>query len=133
MAKGFMAWVLTLLVLGTLAAGCDIFSPQSSKSTIEVSLTDTRGVCGLTANLDGGANQGVGEGSYVSFPPVNPGSHTVNLSSSTGGSGCSGGAPCVFQNSTVNFSETFTTSGGTLYVVKVAAGAACPNLVVSGP
>lgn len=133
MAKGFMAWVFALVVLGTLAAGCNIFSPQSSKSTIEASLTDTRGVCGLTVNLDGNYSQGVGEGSYISFPAVSPGSHTVNLSSSTTGSGCPGAAPCVFQNGQTTYSVTFNTSAGDLYVVTTAAGAACPNLVVTAP
>jgi len=132
MAKGFLAWALTLLTLGALAAGCDIFSPQSSKSTIEVSFTYTGGVCSLTANLDGNYSQGVGSGSYISFPAVNPGSHTVNLSAATGGSGC-GGPPCTFQNSSTNYSVTFNTSGGDLYVIKTAAGSTCPSLVVSGP
>lgn len=128
MAKGFVTWILTLAVLGAFAAGCDLFSPQSSKSTIEVSFTYTGSSCTLQANLDGGSNMGVGTGSYASFPPVDPGSHTVNLSS---GGGCP--AACTFQNNSVNYSVTFNTSGGNFYVVKVAPGANCPNLVVSGP
>jgi len=132
MAKGFLAWALALVTLGSLAAGCDIFSPQSSKSTIEVSFTYTGGVCSLQANLDGGADMGVGSGSYASFPATNPGNHTVNLSTATGGSGC-GGPPCAFQNNSANYSVNFNTTGGNLYVIKVAAGSSCPSLVVSGP
>jgi hypothetical protein len=117
--------------LTVLGAGCNIFSPQTSKSTIEVSSTLSGTSCTIQANLDGGSNITVGNGSYYTFPSVDPGSHTVNLSVSNG-SGC-GGPACEYQNSSVNYSDTFQTSGGDVYVVKVAQGAACQNLVVSGP
>lgn len=129
MVKGFVTWVLALVVLGGLAAGCDLFSPQSSKSTIEVSFTYTGSACSLQATLDGGSSMGVGTGSYASFPPVDPGSHTVNL---TTGGGCNP-TPCSFQNNSQSYNVTFNTSAGNFYVIKVAPGANCPNLVVSGP
>ncbi len=129
MKQGFLSWGLALAFLGTLAAGCNIFSPQSSKATIEVSNTLGGSSCNLQANLDGGPTATIGNGSVYTFPSVSSGSHTVNL---TAGGGCSGPA-CEFQNSSLSYSDNFQANAGDLYVVKVSQGAACQNMVVSGP
>ena len=131
-ARGFYLWVSAMGSLMILGAGCDLFSPQTSKSTIEVSNTlsgSSATSCSFQANVDGGSNVSVSAGTYYTFPAVSPGNHTVNLSSS---GGCSG-PPCQFQNSSTNDSVNFNTTQGDVYVIKVANGAACQNLVVSGP
>lgn len=130
MARTFLGWGLALAFLGALAAGCDIFSPQSSKSTIEVSFNMPGSACGLTANLDGNNQGGVSPGTTYTFPAVSPGTHTVNLSSANG---CNGGTPCQFQNGSTNYSDTFQSSAGKLAVVVITQGGSCYNMVVSGP
>lgn len=132
MKQGFIHWALALAFLGVLAAGCNIFSPQSSKVTIEVSNTVTNGSLSLQANLDGGPSVTIGNGSVYTFPSVSSGSHTVNLTAS--GGGC-GGPAFQFQNSSQNYSDGFQGSAGDLYVVKVAqnSNGTCQDLVVSGP
>lgn len=129
MYRGFLTWCLTLACLAALAMGCDLFNPQSSKVTIEVSNTYTGSGCtNFQANVDGGSNMSIGNGTYVTFPPVGTGSHTVNVSV---GGGC--GPACAFQNNSQNYGDSFNTTGGNVYVVKISPGSACQNLVVSGP
>ncbi len=123
----------------SLSLGCGLFSPQSSKVTIEVSNTyiPTSGQtgCVLYANVDGGNTVVVGNGSVYTFPLVDPGSHTVNLNTE-GSAGC--GTVCTIGSSTngnANYADTFQTNSGNLYVVKIASGSpnACSDLVVTGP
>jgi hypothetical protein len=136
MKRGFLTWILTLAFLGTLA-GCNLFSPQSSKVTVEVSFNMPGSSCSLQANLDGQPNVTVGPGTVYTFPSVDPGTHTVNL---TSGGGCNSNA-CGFSSGSgsnsdgtfANTSDTFQGTAGKLAVVVVSQGAACQNMVVSGP
>jgi len=122
--------LLVGLALGLIAfsAGCDIFDPQSSKATIEISNTYNPGgtACTVNVNLDGGSNVTVSNGSVYTFPLQSAGSHTVNFSFAT--NICSSATCTLSQNSV-----TFQANGGDLYVIKIAQGAACNNLVISGP
>jgi hypothetical protein len=125
------------LVLMTLSVGCNLFSPQSSKGTIEVSntylpTTNYTG-CTLYANVDGGNTVIVGNGTVYTFPLVSPGSHTVNMNPENS-QGCN--APCgiVGADSNGNFADTFQVNAGDLYVVKVANNnSSCTSMVVTGP
>jgi hypothetical protein len=125
MKTRFTLWGLSslLVVLGT---GCDLFNPQSSKGTIEISNTyTTSNACLISVNLDGGNTTTVANGSVYTFPLTSPGSHTVNFSM---GGGCSG-PPCTISPTSV----TFQVNARDLYVLKVSQGNACQNLVVTGP
>ena len=123
--------LITGLALGLviLSAGCDLFSPQTSKATIEVSTyyyTPSGTTCTINVNLDGGPTVTVSNGSLYTFPLVNPGTHTVNFSFATN---ICGGNTCSFNET----ADSFPTKGSSLYVVKVAQGGSCNQVVISGP
>jgi hypothetical protein len=134
--KGIFFLVLSLSLL---TFGCDLFSPQSSKGTIEVSNTylPTSGYTGCTvyANVDGGNTVIVGNGSVYSFPLVSTGMHTVNMNTESS-YGCNTLCTISGANSNGNYADTFQVNSGDLYVVKLAnaaGGNSCYDLVVSGP
>ena len=145
MLRGFFTWGLALAFLALAAAGCNLFSPQSSKSTIEVSSTlsgNTSSDCAISAGLNGGGMITVGNGSYYTFPSVNPGSQSVSLSLATGTAGdCNSSTPCNFnQTGQTSYNVSFNTSAGDVYVVQVtdisgspSSGSGCRAVSVIAP
>ncbi len=135
MLRGFLTWGLTLAFLALVAAGCNLFSPQSSKSTIEVSSTvndNTASDCTISAGLNGGTMVTVGNGTYYTFPSVNPGSQSVSLSLATNDSSqCQTSQQCYFNGNTNQTSDnvSFNTTAGNVYVVQVTDG---PNASGTG-
>ena len=117
------------LILGT--AGCDLFSPQN-KGTIQVNNTMAQtGSLSLWINLDGGQSVTLGFPQLYPFPPVSPGSHTVNFGCS---GSCNGNPGSSFQNTgTSSYSDSFQVNGGDLYVLKVSQGVTCYIFNVTGP
>ncbi len=125
----------------SLSLGCNLFSPQSSKATIEVSYPTSANVgsntgCAVDVNLDGVNTVAVGYGSVYTFPLADPGSHTVNLNPE--GNAC-GGSPCTItggsssSNPPGNYADTFQANSGNLYVVLITMNSPCNHLSVSGP
>jgi hypothetical protein len=127
--KSLFFLALSLALMG-LSAGCGLFSPQTSKATIQISVTDYNpsNGCSIQANLDGGTNVALGNGGVYTFPLASPGSHTVNFS-------LGGVQACNSNNCTITpSSDSFQVSGGNLYVVKLSEnGSNCWQVVVTGP
>jgi hypothetical protein len=127
--KKSLFFLVLSLALMALSAGCGLFSPQTSKATIQISVTDYNptGGCSINANLDGGTSVTLGNGGVYTFPLASPGSHTVNFS-------LGGVQVCTNQCTITPSSDSFQVSGGNLYVVKLSEnGNNCWQVVVSGP
>ncbi len=121
--------------------GCNLFSPQSSKATIEVSYPTSTNVggstgCPVDVNLDGANTVAISYGAVYTFPLAAPGSHTVNLNPE--GNTCNNSA-CTIANSNPksdppgNYADTFQANSGNLYVVEISINSPCNLLTVSGP
>jgi hypothetical protein len=134
--KSIFCLVLSLTLM-SLSLGCGLFSPQSSKATIEISYPTSGNVgsstgCSIAVNLDGVNTVTVGYGSVYTFPLANSGTHTVNLNPE--GNACNS-SPCTISgsSSTGNYADTFQANSGDLYVVLVTMNSPCNSLSVSGP
>ncbi len=125
----YFVWACALTVL-VFAANCNVLDPSGSQVSVEAS--NVSGICcPVIVNLDGNNTVTIGSGANFTFPTVSTGSHTLNFSTYNP-SGCSGGT-CVYANSgSSNYSKTFDTTGGNLYVgaVTLSTGFA---LKESGP
>jgi hypothetical protein len=123
----YAIWILGAMVL-VFAASCSLLNPTANQVTVEVS-NQSGSSCPVTVNLDGNNGGVIATGSSYTFPLVSSGSHTLNFS--TGGS-CSGS--CQFtNNNTVNYSTTFPTTGGNVYVGTIKVGGNCSALLEQGP
>jgi hypothetical protein len=118
-----------LLLLTALAGGAVLLSSTGcdnmDKGTVQLSVT-YQNICPIYANLDGSNAVTFTSPQTYQFPLVNPGSHTMNLGT-TGQ--CYNSTNCTLSKSSV----TFQVNGGNLYVIKVAEGANCSDLQVTGP
>lgn len=125
MKRIFSIFCLFLLIAGIPLAGC-----QNSANTGTVQVNDEYGGgCEIVATLDNGSPVTL-TGAY-NFTLVQPGIHTLRLSTSGGVSG----GTCGFTNSsTYSTSCSVTVSAGVLYAATLLEGASnniisitCPN------
>jgi len=125
----YAMWILGAVFL-IFAASCNVLNPTANQVQIEAS-NQYGDTCPIIVNLDGNNTVTISNAGVEQFPLVSPGSHTLNFS--TNGT-CSGN--CIFDNNgSPNYSVTFNTSAGTIYVgtVKTDSTTNACKMTETGP
>jgi len=107
--------------------GCDL-NPEASHGTVEVNTNACTSTCPIYANLDGGSNATVSNGTIFAFPLASPGNHILNLSTT----GNCGGPACLWQNGSNVISSSILVVKGTLSVAVITQGS-CNAISVAFP
>jgi hypothetical protein len=119
--KGKIIFGSLLVSLMLLVVACN--NPDANESSIQV-VNQYNHCCPIYVNLDGGTQETITGTSYT-FQNIAPGNHTLNFTTNTTTSGCSGNSgatgsgctssSCQFGNNSTSQSVNFNTSAGYEY------------------
>jgi hypothetical protein len=131
----YVIWVFGAIFL-IFGASCNVLNPTANQVTIEAS-NQYGNSCPVSVNLDGNNEALISNGTFYQFPLVGPGSHILNFVTFNPSPVCSPSSTgCIYTNdNSPNYSVTFNTTAGTIYVASVtqAASSNCAGLSVIGP
>jgi type 1 fimbria pilin len=126
----YAMWILGAVFL-IFAASCNVLNPTANQVQIEAS-NQYGDTCPVIVNLDGNNTVTITNAGVEQFPLVSPGSHTLNFSTN----GTCSSNNCMFDNNgSANYSVTFNTSAGTIYVgtVKTDSTTNACKMTETGP